>query len=210
MKLNEINKRIISSFILLPAVFYLIIEGSVLFNFFLIIILFLSIYEFFEFKLKKYLIYFGIIYLLISFYTIFLFRNANDENSLSYFFIVFITCISTDLGGYLFGKIFKGPKITKISPNKTYSGVLGSYVLVIISIYFFLKIQDLTNFLTINFLSIVLIISTISQLGDLLISYFKRKTKIKDSGTIIPGHGGILDRIDGMIFAFPMSYLIFY
>ena len=210
MKLNEINKRIISSFILLPAVFYLIIEGSVLFNFFLIIILFLSIYEFFKFKLKKYLIYFGIIYLLISFYTIFLFRNANDENSLSYFFIVFITCISTDLGGYLFGKIFKGPKITKISPNKTYSGVLGSYVLVIISIYFFLKIQDLTNFLTINFLSIVLIISTISQLGDLLISYFKRKTKIKDSGTIIPGHGGILDRIDGMIFAFPMSYLIFY
>ena len=129
---------------------------------------------------------------------------------LYYFFIVFITCISTDLGGYLFGKIFKGPKITKISPNKTYSGVLGSYVLVIISIYFFLKIQDLTNFLTINFLSIVLIISTISQLGDLLISYFKRKTKIKDSGTIIPGHGGILDRIDGMIFAFPMSYLIFY
>lgn len=210
MKLNEINKRVISSFILLPAVFYLIIEGSVLFNFFLIIILFLSIYEFFKFKLKKYLIYFGIIYLLISFYTIFLFRNANDENSLSYFFVVFITCISTDLGGYLFGKIFKGPKITKISPNKTYSGVLGSYVLVIISIYFFLKIQDLTNFLTINFLSIVLIISTISQLGDLLISYFKRKTKIKDSGTIIPGHGGILDRIDGMIFAFPMSYLIFY
>ena len=210
MKLNEINKRIISSFILLPAVFYLIIEGSVLFNFFLIIILFLSIYEFFKFKLKKYLIYFGIIYLLISFYTIFLFRNANDENSLSYFFIVFITCISTDLGGYLFGKIFKGPKITKISPNKTYSGVLGSYVLVIISIYFFLKIQDLTNFLTINFLSIVLIISTISQLGDLLISYFKRKTKIKDSGTIIPGHGGILDRIDGMIFAVPISYLIFY
>ena len=210
MKLNEINKRIISSFILLPAVFYLIIEGSVLFNFFLIIILFLSIYEFFKFKLKKYLIYFCIFYLLISFYTIFLFRNANDENSLSYFFIVFITCISTDLGGYLFGKIFKGPKLTKISPNKTYSGVLGSYVLVIISIYFFLKIQDLTNFLTINFLSIVLIISTISQLGDLLISYFKRKTKIKDSGTIIPGHGGILDRIDGMIFAFPMSYLIFY
>ena len=210
MKLNEINKRIISSFILLPAVFYLIIEGSVLFNFFLIIILFLSIYEFFKFKLKKYLIYFGIIYLLISFYTIFLFRNASDENSLSYFFVVFITCISTDLGGYSFGKIFKGPKITKISPNKTYSGVLGSYVLVIISIYFFLKIQDLTNFLTINFLSIVLIISTISQLGDLLISYFKRKTKIKDSGTIIPGHGGILDRIDGMIFAFPMSYLIFY
>ena len=125
---------------------------------------------------------------------------------------ILLICISTDLGGYIFGKIFKGPKLTKISPKKTFSGLIGGYLLsiVILSIYFkssFNSFQE--DALTFGIFIIILLISTTSQLGDITISYFKRLSKIKDTGKIIPGHGGLLDRIDGMIFAFPFSYLIF-
>ena len=104
--------------------------------------------------------------------------------------------------------MFKGPKLTKFSPNKTYAGMIGGYLLSIISAII------LTNFYfnvvhPINWFIFVILISTISELGDIIISYFKRLSKIKDTGKIIPGHGGLLDRVDGMIFAFPFSYLIF-
>ena len=118
-----------------------------------------------------------------------------------------MVCISTDIGGYVFGKIFKGPKLTKISPKKTYAGVLGGYLLSIISTYFFY------DYLNINFdfkyFILIFAISTISQLGD-IISYFKRLSKVKDTGKLIPGHGGILDRIDGMIFVFPIYFIIYF
>ena len=210
MMSSELKKRILSSFILLPIVFYIIIEGDILFNIFMTIVLFLSIYEFYKFKLNIFFNFYGIIYLLISFYTIFSFRNVIDENSLLYFLIVIITCVGSDIGGFIFGKILKGPKLTKISPNKTYSGLIGSYILSCVFILFFLLIQNRHDLITQNFMLIVIIISTVSQLGDLFISFLKRKSKIKDTGSIIPGHGGVLDRIDGMIFAFPISYLIFY
>ena len=207
---SELKKRILSSVILLPIVFYIIIEGNILFNIFITIVLFLSIYEFYKFKLNIFFNFYGIIYLLISFYTIFSFRNVIDENSLLYFLIVIITCVGSDIGGFIFGKILKGPKLTKISPNKTYSGLIGSYILSCVFILFFFLIQNRYDLITLNSMLIVIIISTVSQLGDLFISFLKRKSKIKDTGSIIPGHGGVLDRIDGMIFAFPISYLIFY
>lgn len=207
---SELKKRILSSVILLPIVFYIIIEGDILFNIFITIVLFLSIYEFYKFKLNIFFNFYGIIYLLISFYTIFSFRNVIDENSLLYFLIVIITCVGSDIGGFIFGKILKGPKLTKISPNKTYSGLFGAYILSCFFILFYFLIQNRYDLITLNFMLIVIIISTVSQLGDLFISFLKRKSKIKDTGSIIPGHGGVLDRIDGMIFAFPISYLIFY
>ena len=118
-------------------------------------------------------------------------------------------CIFTDIGGYVCGNIFKGPKLTKISPKKTYSGVLGGFVFALI------VGLSLINFFKINFLEtiplkvvfIISIISLISQLGDLIISYFKRKAKLKDTGNILPGHGGLLDRVDGLIFVMPVIYL---
>ena len=123
--------------------------------------------------------------------------------------------ISTDIGGYVFGKIIKGPKLTHISPNKTYSGSIGGVflTLIILILYsnifsrelnFFYKLY-LNNF--IYFLFIIISASLISQIGDLIISFLKRKAKIKNTGKIIPGHGGILDRIDGMIFTFPFMYI---
>ena len=127
-----------------------------------------------------------------------------------FFLFIILICILTDLGGYTFGKIFKGPKLTKISPNKTYSGVVGSFLFSIVLGILFLGYID-NNLLEkdpIKILLGILLISLISQLGDLIISYFKRKAKLKDTGNILPGHGGLLDRVDGMIFAFPIYYFI--
>ena len=117
---------------------------------------------------------------------------------------IFLICVSTDIGGYIFGKIFKGKKLTKISPNKTYSGMLGSYLLSLIILFIFFK--NSLSAETIFFVTIL--ISSISQIGDIFISYLKRKAKIKDSGKFLPGHGGILDRIDGLYFALPFGWLI--
>ena len=118
-------------------------------------------------------------------------------------FIISI-CVFTDIGGYFFGKIFKGKKLTKISPKKTYSGMIGSYLMpLIISTIMFKKYLPLD---TIIFS--IIVISTVSQLGDLFISYLKRKSKIKDTDKILPGHGGLLDRFDGIIFALPLGLIL--
>ena len=115
--------------------------------------------------------------------------------------------MASDLGGYIFGKIFKGPKLTKISPNKTYSGAIGSiffsiFIVSITSIYFL-------NFLNLKLIFVALITSIFCQLGDLLISFLKRKAKLKDTGNFLPGHGGILDRIDGIILGLPIGFITF-
>jgi phosphatidate cytidylyltransferase len=159
-------------------------------------------------KKKSYNI-FGFIFLIFSFYSIFKLRN-DFNGDYYYLLIVTIICVSTDIGGYIFGKLFKGPKITKISPKKTYSGMIGSFLLSIIFINFLLSSSNLIKsiILTKETFIFILLVSAVSQIGDIMISYFKRLSKIKDTGKILPGHGGLLDRIDGMIFAFPFSYLI--
>ena len=153
---------------------------------------------------------FGLFFIIFSFYTIYKIRNDFNQD---YFHIllVAIICISTDTGGYIFGKLLKGPKLTKLSPNKTYAGVIGSFLLsIIITILFFKLSLKIHNFrFTEQTFIFVLVVSLVSQMGDIIISYFKRLFKVKDTGNIIPGHGGILDRIDGMIFAYPFSYIIF-
>ena len=122
------------------------------------------------------------------------------------FLFVVIICISTDIGGYVFGKSFKGPKLTKYSPNKTFAGVFGGFAFSITSMLIASNILSGPNF-SVKLILFILMISFISQLGDIIISYFKRISNLKDTGKIIPGHGGLLDRIDGMIFAFPFSYI---
>ena len=113
----------------------------------------------------------------------------------------------SDIGGLVFGKIFKGKKLTKISPNKTISGSIGSFIFSTSLIPFFYKIQLDQTLLSI--LVITIIISTASQLGDLFISLLKRKAKVKDTSDLLPGHGGVLDRIDGIIFAIPLGIYLF-
>ena len=126
-------------------------------------------------------------------------------------FIILI-CVSSDIGGFIIGKLFKGPKLIKISPNKTYSGSIGSYIFSLLFTLFFLTNTNYwfnTQF-SITTYTVVLVIlgSTVSQIGDLVMSYFKRMSKVKNTGNLIPGHGGILDRIDGMIFTFPFFYTL--
>ena len=205
---KELQKRIFSSLILIPIVFFFIFQGSIFFLFFLILIFLATSYEWFEMSKKNNLLKFlGIVFLLFSFYSAFEFRE--NENYKDFLFIVTI-CIFTDIGGYIFGKIFKGPKLTKISPKKTYTGVFGSFLFPLIVglvVYQYEYNKQIPND-EIYFFSIILFISLISQIGDLIIYYFKRKAKIKDTGKILPGHGGLLDRIDGMIFVFPICYVI--
>ncbi len=202
---NELLKRAASSLILIPLALFFIIKGSYFFTFFIVISFLIASYEWHSMSKKKSYYYFGFIFLIFSFFSIYWIRIY--ENTYEIILFVLIACIFTDIGGYIFGKIFNGPKLTKISPNKTYSGVVGGYLLSILGIYFF-SIKFLYDQFTINYLLICIFISTISQIGDIIISYFKRLSNIKDTGNLIPGHGGILDRIDGMIFAFPVLYFV--
>ena len=118
-----------------------------------------------------------------------------------------LVAIMSDIGGLVCGKIFKGKKLTKISPNKTVSGSIGSIIFSILLIPFFYKTHIDQNLL--NILLITIIISLTSQLGDLFFSFLKRKAKVKDTSDLLPGHGGVLDRIDGIIFAIPFGIFLF-
>ena len=206
---KELVKRFISSIILIPLVLFFILKGSFFFIFFLTICFFICVFEWHKMTKNKLYKISGLIFLLLSFYTIYKLRNEFNENYV-YLLLVTTICVSTDIGGFLFGKIFKGPKITKISPNKTYSGMIGSFLLSVFSINFLLEVKYLNSTieLTQNLLIFTILVSTVSQIGDITISYFKRRSNIKDTGKIIPGHGGLLDRIDGMVFAFPFSYFL--
>ena len=208
---KELYKRILSSLILIPTVFFFIIKGSYFFNYFILVVLLIALYEWHFLSTKKNYYLPGLIFILFSFYTVYYLRNDGD---FSFFLLIIIICISTDIGGYIFGKLLKGPKLTKISPNKTYAGTFGGFVLsfFLANIYIkHLNIFSLEAFdteMSKNIMFIVLSISVISQFGDLIISFCKRKAKIKNTGNVIPGHGGILDRIDGMIFAFPYALIL--
>ena len=197
----EFIKRIVSSIILLPLSIYFIIQGSFLLIFFTVICLTVACLEWHMMSKKKSYYIYGFIFLIFSFYT---FYELSIE--LIDVFYVIITCSSTDIGGYVFGKLFKGPKLTKISPKKTYAGMFGGYFLSLISLSVIISFLDYDTIVVLFLLTIL--ISTVSQLGDIIVSYFKRLSKIKNTGKLIPGHGGLLDRIDGMVFAFPIYYLI--
>ncbi len=219
---KELQKRVLSSIILIPITIFFIYQGSVFFGFFLSIFFLTTSYEWIKMNKKNSYRFIGILYLLFSSYLIYLLNH----NFFFQFILVLIICIFTDIGGYIFGKIFKGPKLTKISPKKTYSGLIGSFILSIAAALIYVKYTSLggATYLEINsmllvkatennklfFFIIILFISLISQIGDLIVSYFKRIAKVKDTGNLLPGHGGLLDRVDGIIFAMPTSYILFY
>ena len=201
---KDLRQRFLSSLILIAIVAIIVIEGGVIFNLFLLFCFFLTIFEWHNMS-KKFIYYIpGIFFSILSYFSIYYLTNQLNDN-FSYFLFILLICISTDVGGYVVGTIIKGPKLSKISPKKTYSGSLGSFIFSIVFAYFYL---DNSIYVSLEIFIFVITISAISQIGDLVISYFKRASKIKDTGKLIPGHGGILDRIDGMIFAFPFSVII--
>ena len=129
------------------------------------------------------------------------------ESSVLFLFIISI-CILSDIGGYIVGKTIGGKKLTKISPNKTISGTIGSFVFSLFSIILFQKFFSINLDIGFSLTTFVLLVSLVSQLGDLFVSYLKRMARIKDTGSLLPGHGGFLDRLDGIIFAIPFSYML--
>ena len=216
---KEFEKRILSSVFIIPISLFFVLQGSVFFLFFLGILFLVTSYEWIKMiKKNQFIRIIGIFFLFISFYSAYQLRNYLELIvGLNAFLFIILICIFTDIGGYVFGKVFKGPKLTTISPNKTYSGLLGSFIFPVIVSLIYNKYYTLTgtyfssklpgvNF-ELNFLFFILFISMISQLGDLIISFFKRKAKVKDTGKLLPGHGGLLDRIDGLIFVIPILYL---
>ena len=210
MKISNLKKRIYTSLLLFLLIF-LIIKFDFILIYSLIILSIISILEFSNlskklFKNRFYLfssISFFAIYLFCLCLIFFYFSQFNHLQIIIY--SILLTCIASDIGGFVFGKILKGPKLTKISPNKTVSGSIGSFLFSLftfsIIIFYYSK-----NF-NVNILMISFFTSLACQLGDLFFSFLKRKVKIKDTGNILPGHGGILDRIDGILLGIPIGIL---
>jgi phosphatidate cytidylyltransferase len=202
---NETLNRILTSLVLLPILFYATIHSSLYLITLLIIAYSLCVYEVIKNTKNIFFNFFANIILGVSFYS-FYYLRGDTEYSLIILFWILISTFFSDIGGYIFGKIFKGKKLTKISPNKTYSGALGSIFLSLLSLPLLNLLQHfalselIVNFLKFNFLIFTILISFTCQLGDLFVSFCKRKIQIKNISNILPGHGGILDRIDGLIF----------
>ena len=207
---KELHKRILSSIILIPVSFFFIVQGSLTFIVFLSLIFLVTILEWFKMtKNKDLLRIFGLFFLFFSFFSTIYLRQYIGLN---FFLFLIVVCICTDTGGYIFGKIFKGPRLTKVSPNKTYSGVIGSFLISLLFGLIYIKYLGQKSRIILEqdptfIIILILFISLVSQIGDLIISYFKRKAKLKDTGKILPGHGGFLDRIDGLIFVMPIIFL---
>tara|TARA_B100000579_G_C22810690_1_gene845080 strand:- start:804 stop:1454 length:651 start_codon:yes stop_codon:yes gene_type:complete len=147
---------------------------------------------------------FCFLYLLLFIYSSYELYNIGLDLTL----FVLLICIFSDIGGYVVGKIVGGKKLTKISPNKTISGSIGSFVFSIIPIFLYNFYNENEYQLQLSLVFFSLQVSLVCQLGDLLISYFKRNAKVKDTGSILPGHGGLLDRIDGIVFGLPFGLLL--
>ncbi len=210
---KNFQKRIYTSIILFLLLF-LMITNNYIMAFFLIIIGIFSVLEFFKIilkifeknKIKQFISSIIFIIYIFSFCTCFLILSSFLHLKILIFTIL-LTCVASDIGGFIFGKIFKGPKLTKISPKKTISGAIGS--LMFSSLFILMLTYYLTKSLDMNTIIIGLIISTSCQIGDLFFSFLKRKSYMKDSGNFLPGHGGILDRIDGILLGVPVGFFTF-
>jgi phosphatidate cytidylyltransferase len=223
---QNLLKRLSTSIILLSLLLFINYSHQYIFAISILIVgliicleakkIFLKLLEtkFFKKKIstKKFNFNFLILNLITFFYIFFIFCNFSYEiykfKSPTFFLYIISICIFTDIGGYVFGKIIGGKKLSKISPNKTISGSFGSFIFSIIPLLLFLNFSYLELEYNSYFIIFSLLISLISQVGDLFISFLKRKAKIKDTGKILPGHGGFLDRMDGIIFALPFSYFL--
>ena len=212
--MSEITKRFLTSVILF-IILILSIYSKIILTLFLLLCFYQMTYEFYLlfsklFKKKKKIIFLSMFLILIinSYLILFVWNSIlgnNFDQKIIFYLIICIT-ICSDIGGYTFGKIFKGKKLSKISPNKTYAGAVGSYVLSLIISYLLFK-----NHLVFDKLIVyILVVSTTSQIGDLIISFLKRNANLKDTSNLLPGHGGLLDRFDGLILAIPVGTFLYY
>jgi len=208
--MSNLQKRILTSIVIFPLSIFFVFKGGYILLSFLLTIFFIANYELFSAFKKIINILFLNLILILALFSIYYLA----ENSFWLLLWIIILVICSDVGGYVFGKIFKWKKLTNISPNKTVSGVLGSFIFSLLSVFIIqLIIQILhisafkDNFLTSEFFFLAIVFSLFAQAGDLTISYFKRLENIKDTGKILPGHGGIFDRIDALMFVVIVSFV---
>ena len=210
---HELKKRIFTSLILLTLLVLMYYYNYILIIS-LIIIALISCIEFYGFiskiflssKILKFLFKsISLVYLLFLVLGIFYVLSNLPELKIFFVYTILVS-VASDIGGLTFGKIFKGRKLTKISPNKTISGTVGSFIFSFLLIPFFDIL--LVNHDLLSLLVITVLISLTTQLGDLFISFVKRKAKVKNTSDLLPGHGGILDRVDGIIFSIPIGFLL--
>ena len=207
---SNFTKRFLTSLVLVILIFLIFTYNYIL----VFSLLILGIFSFLEFSniikkitkstSKNFLLNFIFInYVFVFSITFYYFSNFFNTKII--LFLILMSCISSDIGGYIFGKVFKGPKLTKISPNKTISGAIGSlfFSCLIISLLFYF----ITKNMNYSIVMIGIFTSIGCQIGDLFFSFLKRKAKIKDTGNFFPGHGGVLDRLDGIFFGIPIGYL---
>ena len=212
---GNLKKRLITSIILFTVLVLLLN-----YNFVLIycIILFgtISILEFTNLLkkintnilLKFFYVSMFIIYIL--YFSLLIFYNLNHGKEIKVITVfILLICIFSDIGGLIFGKTFKGPKLTSISPNKTISGSIGSIISSLIILFIFINLYNYGIPLYKLFI-LTVSISFLSQAGDILFSYIKRKARVKDTGNLLPGHGGVLDRFDGILIGLPIGNELFY
>ena len=210
---QDLVNRILTSLVLLPVLFYFSFNSGIYLIIFLSLIYFLSFYEIIKNTKNLLFIFLSNLILILAFFS-FYYLRGNSNSSLIILYWVLASTFLSDIGGYVVGRIIKGKKLTKISPNKTYSGAVGSIIFSFFALPFLNILQNyffgqlLVNLLQFNYILLTILISIICQLGDLYISYWKRKIKIKDISNILPGHGGIIDRIDGLIFVLIFSFIL--
>jgi phosphatidate cytidylyltransferase len=200
---NELFLRIITSIIILPLSLFILYLGGIFFIIFLILIGTVLIKEWIVINIKKSIIIniIGIIYISIALFFSYLLRGQGNQQ-LHIFIWILTICICSDIGGYIVGKSIGGNRLTKISPNKTISGSVGSLFFSFFPLLFFhlFFLDDYLISFNIKNILLTLIFSITCQIGDLLISYYKRYNNVKSTGNILPGHGGLFDRLDGIIF----------
>ena len=209
--MSNLSKRILTSLIIFPLSIFFIFKGGDLLLLFLFGVFVVANYELFLVFNKKIIILCLDLVLILSLFSIYYLRESG-EVSFKLLIWVIILCILSDIGGYVFGKIFKWKKISEISPNKTLSGVFGSFIFSLFSLFIVENVSFTSSafirFLEPKFFFLAIIFSLVAQIGDLTISFFKRIEDVKDMGKILPGHGGIFDRIDGLMFVVILAFLL--
>ena len=212
--MSNLQKRILTSVIVFPlSIFFIIMGGNYTISFLYAVLIIANFEAFSVFKRKLSIIFLDAT-LVLSLLSIFHLRNDTASSFVLLIWVIILT-ITSDVGGYIFGKLFKWKKLTKISPKKTISGVLGSFVFSLCSVFLLGFIVELISgldseiFQKPRYFILAIIFSLTAQTGDLVISYLKRLEKIKDTGKLLPGHGGIFDRIDGLIFVVIVAYIFY-
>ena len=202
--MSNFKKRFFISLLAFPII-YILLYQKIFSNILIVIVCLFCAYEWNKiFNKINYIYVLGLVVLLFFFISLIKIYNLQDYN-LKFLWLILIAWL-TDIGGYVFGKLFGGPKLIKISPNKTWSGALGSLILSQFSfLIFFLDINYKFNF---NIIFFQILLSITGQVGDILMSYIKRNNNIKDTSNFIPGHGGFLDRVDGLIWIFIFGYFL--